>query len=37
VMVGDSATLSSNDFFDQLIQDLQQRDLYHSAFEFMYS
>ena len=37
VMVGDSATLSSNDFFDQLIQDLQQRNLYHSAFEFMYS
>lgn len=37
VMVGDSATLSSNDFFDQLIQDLQQRNFYHSAFEFMYS
>lgn len=37
VMVGDSATLSSNSFFDELIQDMQQRNLYHSAFEYLYS
>ena len=37
VMVGDSATLSANGFFDKLIQNLQSRDLYHSAFEYLYS
>ena len=37
VMVGDSATLSANTFFDELIQDLQGRELYHSAFEYLYS
>ncbi len=36
VMVGDSATLSSNEFFDELIQDLQARGFYHSAFEYLY-
>jgi ATP-dependent RNA/DNA helicase IGHMBP2 len=36
MMVGDSATLSSNDFFDKLIQDLQARGFYHSAFEYQY-
>lgn len=36
IMVGDSATLSANDFFDQLIQDLQRRGFYHSAFEYIY-
>ncbi len=36
VMIGDSATLSSNKFFDSLIQNLQARGFYHSAFEFMY-
>ncbi|MFY0605077.1 MAG: AAA family ATPase [Cyclobacteriaceae bacterium] len=35
VMVGDSATLSSNEFFDELIQDLQTRGFYHSAFEYL--
>ncbi|MBE62398.1 MAG: IGHMBP2 family helicase, partial [Flammeovirgaceae bacterium] len=37
VMVGDSATLSSNAFFDELIQNLQGRNLYQSAFEYLYS
>ncbi|WP_258101745.1 AAA domain-containing protein [Marinoscillum pacificum] len=37
VMVGDSATLSSNSFFDQLIQNFQSRNLYQSAFEYLYS
>lgn len=36
VMVGDSSTLSSNAFFDRLIQDFQDRSFYHSAFEFLY-
>lgn len=36
LMVGDSATLSSNDFFDKLIQDLQSRGFYSSAFEYLY-
>lgn len=36
VMVGDSATLSANPFFDELIQDMQQRNFYHSAFEYLY-
>ena len=36
LMVGDSATLSSNPFFDELIQDMQARGLYHSAFEYIY-
>lgn len=36
LMVGDSATLSSNAFFDKLIQDLQRRSFYHSAFEYLY-
>ncbi len=35
-MVGDSATLSNHPFFDQLIQDIQGRGYYKSAFEFMY-
>ncbi|MEQ8473671.1 MAG: AAA domain-containing protein [Marinoscillum sp.] len=37
VMVGDSATLSANSFFDELVQDMQARNFYHSAFEFLYS
>ncbi|WP_258105794.1 AAA domain-containing protein [Marinoscillum sp. MHG1-6] len=36
MMVGDSSTLSSNDFFDLLIQDMQSRSWYHSAFEYLY-
>jgi ATP-dependent RNA/DNA helicase IGHMBP2 len=36
LMVGDSATLSSHPFFDELIQDMQARGLYHSAFEYIY-
>lgn len=36
LMVGDSATLSSHPFFDKLIQDLQVRGFYRSAFEFIY-
>lgn len=36
LMVGDSATLSSHSFFDKLIQDLQRRGYYHSAFEYLY-
>jgi len=35
-MVGDSATLSSNAFFDKLIQNMQERGYYHSAFEYLY-
>lgn len=37
VMVGDSATLSSNQFFDSLIQNFQSRNLYQSAFEYLYN
>lgn len=37
VMVGDSATLSSNAFFNELIENLQTRNLYQSAFEYLYS
>lgn len=37
VMVGDSATLGSHQFFDELIQDFQSRNLYQSAFEYLYS
>lgn len=37
VMIGDSATLSANSFFDELVQDFQQRNVYHSAFEYLYS
>ena len=36
LIVGDSATLSTNPFFDALIQDMQARGLYHSAFEYIY-
>ncbi len=36
MMVGDSATLSSNNFFDKLIGDMQNRGFYHSAFEYLY-
>ncbi len=36
MMVGDSATLSSHPFFDELIQDMQSRNAYHSAFEYIY-
>ncbi|MEM9327686.1 MAG: AAA domain-containing protein, partial [Bacteroidota bacterium] len=36
VIIGDSATLSTNDFYDQLIQYFQQQGAYHSAFEFIY-
>lgn len=36
VMVGDSATLSSNAFYDELIRDFQERNFYHSAFEYLY-
>ncbi|MFY0599627.1 MAG: AAA family ATPase [Cyclobacteriaceae bacterium] len=36
LMVGDSATLSRNEFFDELIQDLENRGFYHSAFEYLY-
>ena len=36
VMVGDSATLSSHTFFDDLVQDSQARGFYHSAFEYLY-
>jgi hypothetical protein len=35
-MVGDSSTLSANPFFDELIQHMQARGFYHSAFEFLY-
>ncbi len=34
LMAGDSSTLSSHDFFDQLIQYYQQNSLYRSAFEY---
>ncbi|MEQ8238428.1 MAG: AAA domain-containing protein [Cyclobacteriaceae bacterium] len=36
IMVGDSGTLSSNPFFDKLIQNMQHRNFYHSAFEYLY-
>ncbi len=36
VMVGDSSTLSANPFFDELIQHMQARGFYRSAFEYMY-
>lgn len=35
VMVGDSATLGSDKFYDELIRNFQERNLYHSAFEYM--
>ena len=37
VMVGDSSTLSSNSYFDRLIQFCQEGDFYHSAFEYLYT
>ncbi|RED91751.1 IGHMBP2 family helicase [Marinoscillum furvescens] len=37
VMIGDSATLSTNVFFDEMIQDFQARQAYSSAFEYLYS
>jgi superfamily I DNA and/or RNA helicase len=36
VMIGDSATLSSNPFFDKMIRFFQDKGSYHSAFEFLY-
>lgn len=36
LMVGDSATLSRHPFFDALVQDMQARGFYHSAFEYLY-
>jgi len=37
MMIGDSGTLSANPFFDELIQNMQDRNLYHSAFEYLYN
>jgi len=34
LMAGDSATLSNNDFFDQLIRHYQDKQFYSSAFEY---
>ena len=36
VVLGDSATLSSLDFYDQMIRFYQEKNCYHSAFEYLY-
>jgi len=36
VVIGDSATLSNSDFYDKMIRFYQDKDTYHSAFEFLY-
>jgi ATP-dependent RNA/DNA helicase IGHMBP2 len=36
IIVGDSATLGSHPFYLELIEDLQQRNYYQSAYEVMY-
>jgi superfamily I DNA and/or RNA helicase len=36
VLVGDSATLSNNPFFDELINHFQKENHYKSAFEYLY-
>lgn len=35
IMIGDSATLGSNQFYNELIAYLQNKNFYHSAFEFI--
>ncbi|MBV6644740.1 MAG: AAA family ATPase [Cyclobacteriaceae bacterium] len=35
-VIGDSATLSTHGFFDQMIRHFQEKGYYHSAFEFIY-
>ncbi|MFT4739129.1 MAG: ATP-dependent RNA/DNA helicase IGHMBP2 [Paraglaciecola sp.] len=36
IMVGDSSTLATNPFFNELIEYFQQRNQYHSVFEYLY-
>lgn len=35
IMIGDSATLGSNQFYNELIAYVQNKNFYHSAFEFI--
>ncbi len=36
VIIGDSATLSTSEFYDEMIRFFQDRNVYHSAFEYLY-
>ena len=37
IMIGDSATLGSNNFYNQLVEHCTAADAYQSAFELIYS
>ena len=36
IVIGDSATLSSSSFYNDLVQNFQESNCYHSAFEYIY-